>query len=124
MLLLPSYCRPTGAGAVSTMFAVIASIVLLYACDVANAQSPERHVLSAGERGDTVFWVFPNQFGIVPTDAQAFDAVAEEVAEIGNRVLRKNKDRQIIIAETISPKHTYDAIRAEASALMGRMAQA
>jgi hypothetical protein len=63
----------------------------------------------------------PNQFGIVPTDAQAFDGVAEEVARIGNDFIRKNKDEQIIIAQTISPKHTFDAIRAEASTLMERI---
>ena len=115
------YRRPTGVGAVNSMLAVIASIVLLCACHAASAQEAERYVLSAGERGETVFWVLPNQFGIVPTEAQTFDAVAEQVEGIGNTVLRKNKDQQIIIAETISPKHTFDAIRAEASTLMAKI---
>ena len=63
----------------------------LCACHVASAQEAEhcsvdahgammcRYVLSAGERGETVFWVLPNQAGIVPAEAEVrFDAVAEQ----------------------------------------------
>ena len=123
MLLLTFDCRPTGAGAVRTVLRVIASVVLLYACHVANAQAADPYVLSAGERGETKFWVVPNRLGILPTDAQAFDAVDEELTEIGNHVRMKNKDQQIIIADTISPKDDFDDIRAEASELMARIGE-
>ncbi len=112
--------RPAGAGPLKPVLGVIASIVLLFACH-ASAQQAERYVLSAGARGETVFWVLPNQFGIVPVDAQAFDAVAEGVAGIGNDIIKKNKDQQIIIARTISPKHAYAAILDEASVLKARV---
>ena len=123
MLLLTFDCRPTGAGAVRTVLRVIASVVLLYACHVANAQAADPYVLSAGERGETKFWVVPNRLGILPTDAQAFDAVDEELTEIGNHVRMKNKDQQIIIADTISPKDDFDDIRTEASELMARIGE-
>ena len=109
------YRRPTGVGAVNSMPAAIASIVLLCACHVASAQEAEhcsvdahgammcRYVLSAGERGETVFWVLPNQVGIVPAEAEAFDAVAEQVEGIGNTVLRKIKVNRSLLRGPYRP---------------------
>jgi hypothetical protein len=113
--------RPTGAGTVNAVLAVIASVVLLCACQAARAQEiAERYVLSAGERGETVFRVFANLFGIVPADGEQFEAVVAEV-RVGNDVVRANKDEQIIIAKTVSPARTYAAIQDEASKLMARL---
>ena len=127
------YRRPTGVGAVNSIPAAIASIVLFCARHVASAQEAEhcsvdahgammcRYVLSAGATGETVFWVLPNQIGIVPAEAEAFDAVAEQVeGGIGNTVLRKNKGQQIIIAGTISPEHRFRRYCSPSSKLNGK----
>lgn len=108
-----------GAGAVNTVLIAIASVALFALGQAAKAQEiAEEYVLSSAERGETVFRVFADQIGIVPSDEWTFEAVVEEVKRVGNEVIRADEDAQIIIAQTSAPARAYSALLEQAANLM------
>jgi hypothetical protein len=78
----------------------------------------ETYVLRTGDNVETTFRVLADRIGIVPADERPFDEVVDALKNSdGIEVIRSNKDENIIIVRTLTPKHTYFDLQEAASIL-------